>query len=92
MVVVKYEVNCPFCNALHKGELVMEYRKDKKFNVRKNNKNMHVCENVECNREFVVEIDSYGKVAAMPLKVTPGDKWSFPWEALIEGKVIKVID
>ena len=92
MVVVKYEANCPFCNTLHLGDLEMEYRKDKKFNVRKNNKSSHVCENVECSREFVVEIDSYGKVAAMPLKVNSGDKWSFPWEALTEGKVIKVID
>lgn len=92
MVVVKYKVNCPFCDTRHVGEINMEYRKDKKFNVRKNNKNIHVCKNQECGKEFAVEIDSYGAVVSRPTRRMAEVDQVHPWEKLKEGKIVEVSD
>jgi len=91
MVLIRYEVGCPFCNTLHRGEIEMKYRKDNKFNVRKNNKNIHRCNNKNCNREFVVEIDSYGVVTAIPTKKAE-EEGIRPWEKLLEGRIIEIIE
>ena len=89
MALVKYQVGCPFCKTLHNGEIKMEYRKDNKFNVRKNNKSIHICNNNSCSREFAVEIDSYGVVVAMPTKKAEAEG-ILPWENLLEGKIIEI--
>ena len=91
MVLVKYKAECPFCSTLHSGEIEMEYRKDKKFNVRKNNKKVHICKNKKCNKEFVVEVDSYGNVVSMPTKKAESEG-IFPWDMLVEGKIIEIVD
>lgn len=91
MVLVRYKANCPFCNTLHKGEIEMKYRKDRKFNVRYNNKSVHVCNNSKCGKEFVVEIDSAGNVVAMPTQ-NSAEEGVFPWDRLVEGKIIEVVD
>lgn len=92
MVVVKYKACCPFCDTLHSGEIEMEYRKDNKFNVRKNNKNVHLCENKECKKEFAVEIDSYGCVVSRPTKKIAEEEHINPWDNLKEGKIVQVKD
>lgn len=91
MVLVKYKIGCPFCKTIHRGEIEMKYRKDKKFNVRKNNKNIHICTNKNCNKEFAVEIDSYGTVIARPTKKAEAEG-ILPWEKLVEGKITEVVD
>jgi hypothetical protein len=89
MPTIKYKVFCPFCKTTHKGEIDMKYRKDNLFNVRKNNKKIHSCENKNCGKNFLVEIDSYGSVVAMP---TPEAEKEgiFSWEKLVEGKIIEI--
>jgi hypothetical protein len=89
MVKVKYKVACPFCKTQHESEIEMSYRKDKKFNVRKSNKNLHVCVNQKCSKEFVVEIDSNGSVISMPTK-TAEKEGIYPWEMIVDGKLVCV--
>lgn len=91
MVLVKYKAGCPFCTKLQNGEIEMRYRKDKKFNVRNNNKNVHICNNEKCGKEFVVEIDSAGKVVAMPTKKAE-EEGIFAWEKLMDGTITEVVD
>ncbi len=91
MVLVRYKANCPFCNTLHEGKIEMKYRKDRKFNVRYNNKGAHVCNNNKCGKEFVVEIDSAGNVVAMPTQKAV-EEGILPWDRLVEGKIIEVVD
>ncbi len=91
MVLVKYKVGCPFCKTLHKGEIEMEYRKDRNFNVRKNNKNIHICDNKTCGKDFAVEVDSYGTVIARPTKKAEKEG-VLPWENLLEGKITEVVE
>lgn len=89
MPLVKYKTTCPFCKTTHQGEIEMKYRKDNLFNVRKNNKNLHSCKNKNCGKKFLVEIDSYGNVIAMP---TPEieKEGIYPWEKIIPGKILEV--
>jgi len=91
MPTVVYEAYCPFCKTVHTGEIKMEYRKDGFFNVRKNNKNIHVCENEKCKREFLVEIDPYGNVIVSPTRKIEKEG-IFPWEMLAEGRILKIKD
>lgn len=91
MVIVKYKVACPFCKTQHESEIEMSYRKDKKFNVRKNNKNLHVCRNLKCSKEFLVEIDSHGSIVSMPTQEAEKEG-IYPWERLLEGKVVCVVE
>ncbi|MBN2095416.1 MAG: hypothetical protein JW727_05185 [Candidatus Aenigmarchaeota archaeon] len=89
MVKVKYKVACPFCKTQHESEIDMAYRKDKKFNVRKSNKNLHICKNEKCSKEFIVEIDSHGGVSSMPTKSAEKDG-IFPWEMIVDGKIVSI--
>jgi alpha-tubulin suppressor-like RCC1 family protein len=91
MVKVKYRAACPFCNTQHESEIEMSYRKDLKFNVRKQNKSEHTCSNIKCGREFIVEIDSQGSVMSMPTKEAEKEG-IFAWERLVEGKIIRKED
>lgn len=91
MVIVRYKVACPFCKTSHESEIEMSYRKDKKFNVRKNNKNLHICKNQKCSKDFLVEIDSHGSVISMPTEEVEKEG-VFPWEKMLEGKVICVVE
>lgn len=91
MVKVKYIAACPFCNTQHESQIEMSYRKDQKFNVRKQNKNLHTCENVKCGKDFLVEIDSHGNVVSMPTKEAEKEG-IFAWEKIVEGKIVSVKD
>jgi len=91
MVIVRYKVACPFCKTPHESEIEMSYRKDKKFNVRKNNKNLHICRNQKCNKEFLVEIDSHGSIISMPTQEAEKEG-IYPWERIVDGKVICVVE
>lgn len=87
MPLIKYKVTCPFCETSHKGEIEMKYRKDKLFNVRKNNKNLHSCKNKKCGKDFLVEIDSFGSVISMPTKEIE-EEGIFPWDKIMKGKLL----
>jgi hypothetical protein len=89
MPLIVYKAYCPFCKTLHRGEIEMKYRKDGFFNVRKNNKNIHICKNDKCGKEFLVEIDSYGNVIAIPTYKIE-EEGIFPWEMLAEGKILEI--
>jgi len=89
MPLIVYKACCPFCKTVHKGEITMVYRKDGLFNVRKNNKNIHICENENCKKEFLVEIDPYGKVIVYPTQKVEKEG-IFPWELLSEGQILEI--
>ena len=89
MPLIKYQVICPFCETSHDGEIEMEYRKDNLFNVRKNNKKLHFCENKKCGRTFLMEIDSYGNIVSMPTQEAEKEG-IYPWDNLKEGKLIRI--
>jgi hypothetical protein len=91
MVKVRYKVACPFCKTQLESEIQMSYRKDQKFNVRKSNKNLHVCQNQKCSREFLVEIDSQGSVISMPTKEAEKEG-IYAWDRIIDGKIVCVDD
>jgi len=91
MVKVIYKVACPFCKTQLESGIEMAYRKDKLFNVRKSNKNLHVCSNKVCSREYIVEIDSQGNVVSMPTKEAEKEG-IFSWDRIVEGKVIRIDD
>ncbi|MGC9310892.1 MAG: hypothetical protein ACP5E4_04195 [Candidatus Aenigmatarchaeota archaeon] len=91
MVKVKYRVACPFCSTEHESEIHLSYRKDKLFNVRKNNKNIHTCKNMDCSKEFIAEIDSHGNVVSMPTKEVENEG-IFAWEKIVDGKIVCIED
>ncbi|HIE41534.1 MAG TPA: hypothetical protein EYP80_02610 [Candidatus Aenigmarchaeota archaeon] len=89
MPIVLYQAYCPFCKTIHEGKIELKYRKDNLFNVRKRNKSLHVCKNNTCSKEFIVEIDSYGNVIALPTPEIEKDG-IFPWEKITEGKILEI--
>ncbi len=89
MPLVKYKIICPFCETPHEGEIEMKYRKDKLFNVRKNNKSLHSCKNKKCGKNFLMEINSFGDVISLPTQDAEKEG-VFPWDKIMRGKILEV--